>query len=54
MIVIVILILNCSTLAISVAQLEDFTEYKCRIENSYGEDTGKMVLVMEGEHILIP
>jgi hypothetical protein len=29
--------------------LEDFTEYKCKIENSYGEDTGKMVLVMEGE-----
>ena len=42
-----------STLTISPALLADFTEYKCKIENSYGEDTGKMLLLMEGEISLL-
>jgi hypothetical protein len=29
----------------------DFREYECRIENSYGEDTAKMLLLIEGEFL---
>ncbi len=38
-----------STLVISSSQQADFTEYTCRIENSYGEDNAAMLLIMQGE-----
>ncbi len=40
-----------STLAISNTVQADFREYECRIENSYGEDTAKMLLLIEGEFL---
>jgi hypothetical protein len=43
------MMLMFSTLAISNTVQADFREYECRIENSYGEDTAKMLLLIEGE-----
>jgi hypothetical protein len=45
------MMLMFSTLAISNTVQGDFREYECRIENSYGEDTAKMLLLIEGEFL---
>ncbi len=45
------MMLMYSTLAISNTVQADFREYECRIENSYGEDTAKMLLLIEGEYL---
>ena len=45
------MLLMFSTLAISNTVQADFKEYECRIENSYGEDTAKMLLLIEGEFL---
>jgi hypothetical protein len=45
------MLLIFSTLAISNTVQGDFREYECRIENSYGEDTAKMLLLIEGEFL---